>query len=186
MTNPRSLFTIQSLTNASLYSHFTLKKPSKLFSYKKLTFCYFKVLCSSQPLKTPHNSNLTSTLVAILRVIPDWADKIQKEGIRKKRSLYNHETWVQYRSSLRHLRHLFSSYNSRVILSLIPSVVAFTSFAFLITSYNSAVSLHWLPELFPLLRASPQPYQLTAPALALLLVFRIEASYARFEIGKKA
>ncbi|PHT48348.1 UPF0187 protein, chloroplastic [Capsicum baccatum] len=186
MTNPRSLFNIQSPTNASLSSHFTLKKPSKLLSYKKLTFCSFKVLCSSQPSKAPQNSNLTSTLVSILRVIPDWADKIQEGGMRKKRSLYKHETWVQHRSSLRHLRHLFSSFNSRVVLSLIPPVIAFTSFAFVIASYNSAVSLHWLPEFFPLLRASPQPYQLTAPALALLLVFRTEASYARFETGKKA
>lgn len=30
------------------------------------------------------------------------------------------------------------------------------------------------------------PYQLTAPALALLLVFRTEASYSRFEEGRKA
>ncbi|KAL3369052.1 hypothetical protein AABB24_009713 [Solanum stoloniferum] len=187
MTNPRTLFTIQSPTNASFSSHFTLKKPSKSQQqppvYKKFTF---RVLCSSQPSRTPQNSNLISTLVKILRVVPDWADKIQEGGMRKKRSLYKHETWVQHRSSLRHLRHLFSSINSRVVLSLIPPVIAFTSFAFVIACYNSAVSLHWLPEFFPILRASPQPYQLTAPALALLLVFRTEASYSRFEAGKKA
>ncbi|XP_004240104.1 voltage-dependent chloride channel 1, chloroplastic [Solanum lycopersicum] len=187
MTNPRTLFTIQSPTNASFSSHFTLKNPSKSQQqppvYKKLNF---RVLCSSQPSRTPQNSNLISTLVKILRVVPDWADKIQEGGMRKKRSLYKHETWVQHRSSLRHVRHLFSSFNSRVVLSLIPPVIAFTSFAFVIASYNSAVSFHWLPEFFPILRASPQPYQLTAPALALLLVFRTEASYSRFEAGKKA
>ena len=43
-----------------------------------------------------------------------------------------------------------------------------------------------LPSFFPVLRASPLPYQLTAPALALLLVFRTEASYSRFEQGRKA
>lgn len=37
-----------------------------------------------------------------------------------------------------------------------------------------------------MLRASSLPYQLTAPALALLLVFRTEASYSRFEEGRKA
>lgn len=36
------------------------------------------------------------------------------------------------------------------------------------------------------MRASSLPYQLTAPALALLLVFRTEASYSRFEEGRKA
>ena len=79
-----------------------------------------------------------------------------------------------------------SSLNSRVILSLVPPVLAFTTAAVIIASYNSAVSLHWLPEIFPLLRASSLPYQWTAPALALLLVFRTEASYARFEEGRKA
>ena len=58
--------------------------------------------------------------------------------------------------------------------------------ATIIASYNSAVISHWLPEFFPLLRASSLPYQLTAPALALLLVFRTEASYSRFEEGRKA
>lgn len=93
---------------------------------------------------------------------------------------------MEHRSSLRHIRHLLSSLSSRVILSLVPPVIAFTSVAVVIASYNSAVSLDWLPEFFPVLRASSLPYQLTAPALALLLVFRTEASYSRFEEGRKA
>lgn len=106
--------------------------------------------------------------------------------MRQNRILYSHENWVQHRSSYRHIRHFLSSLSSRVILSLIPPVIAFTSFAVLIAGYNSAVFVHWLPEFFPTLRASSLPYQLTAPALALLLVFRTEASYSRFEEGRKA
>lgn len=106
--------------------------------------------------------------------------------MKKKRSLYNHEKWVEHRSSFRHIRHLLSSLSSRVILSLVPPVIAFTSVAVVIASYNSAVEMHFLPGFFPVLRASPLPYQLTAPALALLLVFRTEASYSRFEAGKRA
>ena len=56
----------------------------------------------------------------------------------------------------------------------------------MIASYNTAVALEKLPEFFPLLRSSSLPYQLTAPALAQLLVFRTEASYSRFEEGRKA
>uniref|UniRef100_A0A2N9HUW7 Uncharacterized protein n=1 Tax=Fagus sylvatica TaxID=28930 RepID=A0A2N9HUW7_FAGSY len=106
--------------------------------------------------------------------------------MRQKRTLYDHDNWIQHRSSLRHLRHFLSSLSSRVILSLVPPVIAFTSFAAIIASYNSAVSFHWLPGFFPVLKASTLPYQLTAPALALLLVFRTEASYSRFEEGRKA
>lgn len=69
---------------------------------------------------------------------------------------------------------------------MIPPVVAFTLVAVVVAGYNSAVLEHWLPGFFPVLRASSLPYQLTAPALALLLVFRTEASYARFEEGRKA
>lgn len=65
-------------------------------------------------------------------------------------------------------------------------MIAFTSVAVVIASYNSAVDMHWLPGFLPVLRASSLPYQLTAPALALLLVFRTEASYSRYEEGKKA
>ncbi|XP_043717211.1 UPF0187 protein At3g61320, chloroplastic-like [Telopea speciosissima] len=143
----------------------------------------FKVTCS-QTSDSP--SNQTPKLISTLCAIPNWADGIKERGMRKKRSLYNHESWLQHRSSLRHVRHLLSSLSSRVILSLIPPVIFFTSVAAVVATYNSAVSLHWLPEFFPLLRASSLPYQLTAPALALLLVFRTEASYARFEEGRKA
>lgn len=65
-------------------------------------------------------------------------------------------------------------------------MISFTSVAAIIASYNSAVDMHWLPGFFPVLRASSLPYQLTAPALALLLVFRTEASYSRFEEGRMA
>ncbi|KAK9144892.1 hypothetical protein Sjap_004795 [Stephania japonica] len=120
-------------------------------------------------------------LPAILRAIPEWADGIKERRMQQRRSLYRHENWVEHRSSLRHLRHLLSSLSSRVILSLIPPVIAFTSFAAMIAAYNTLA-----PDCLPLLRASSLPYQLTAPALALLLVFRTEASYSRFEEGRKA
>lgn len=106
--------------------------------------------------------------------------------MKKNRSLYNHEKWVEHRSSLRHIRHLMSSLSSRVIVSLVPPVIGFTFVAAIIASYNTAIALHWLPEFLPVLRASPLPYQLTAPALALLLVFRTEASYSRYEEGRKS
>ncbi|GAA0167693.1 hypothetical protein LIER_43796 [Lithospermum erythrorhizon] len=158
--------------------------PSFACKNVKLTF---RVNSSSHPSQSHRPaSTKQSTLVSLLRALPDWADRIKERGVKKKRTLYNHETWVQHRSSLRHVRHLASSLSSRVILSLIPPVIAFTSFSVLIASYNSAVLMHWLPELFPVLRASTLPYQLTAPALALLLVFRTEASYARYEEGRKA
>ncbi|KAI7737812.1 hypothetical protein M8C21_005500 [Ambrosia artemisiifolia] len=146
-----------------------------------------KILCSQSP---DHNSQQSPpkfvSLVSIIRSIPDWADGIKERRMKQRRPLYKHHDWVRHRSSVRHLRHLLSSFNSRVILSLVPPVIAFTSVAAVVASYNTAVVWHLLPEVFPVLRASSLPYQLTAPALALLLVFRTEASYSRFEEGRKA
>ncbi|KAL4363324.1 hypothetical protein GQ457_04G031580 [Hibiscus cannabinus] len=154
----------------------------------------FKIIFSaSQPPPPPPPSSVPTTsasktpdLISLLLAIPDWADRIQERGMRQQRSLYNHEKWVHHRSSQRHLRHLLSSLQSRVILSLVPPVLAFTSVAVVVATYNTAVDLHWLPGFFPALRASSLPYQLTAAALALLLVFRTEASYSRYEEGRKA
>ncbi|KAK7295067.1 hypothetical protein RJT34_17970 [Clitoria ternatea] len=132
------------------------------------------------------SSSIANTIIRILRVIPDWADLVKERGVQQKRNLYDHQTWVEHRSSLRHVRHFLSSLSSRVVLSLVPPVIFFTTFAAIIAGYNSVVLAQWLPGFFPVLRASSLSYQLTAPALALLLVFRTEEAYARFVEGKKA
>ncbi|OVA15129.1 Bestrophin/UPF0187 [Macleaya cordata] len=188
MREPKAVIYSSPAPNLSSSSHYTrlntLLKfhspilPSKFITNQKISF---KVLSSQSP------NEKSLTLSSILRVIPDWADGIKEDRMQQKRSLYKHENWVEHRSSFRHVRHFLSSLSSRVILSLIPPVIVFTSVAAVVATYNSAVeSWHLLPEFFPLLSASSLPYQLTAPALALLLVFRTEASYSRFEEGRKA
>ncbi|KAI9180632.1 hypothetical protein LWI28_006821 [Acer negundo] len=182
----------QPTSKLSLSSHFTpntlLKLPTLNFLSKpKKPLTFITLCCSSQSQSQSRSQSQsprkTLTLISILCAVPDWADSVKERGMQQKRSLYNHEKWVQHRSSLRHIRHLLSSFSSRVILSLIPPVIAFTLFAVAIASYNSAVDVHWLPGFLPVLRASSLPYQLTAPALALLLVFRTEASYSRMVIS---
>ncbi|WVZ55078.1 hypothetical protein U9M48_005791 [Paspalum notatum var. saurae] len=128
------------------------------------------------PPETPPPPN---SILSLLSAVPDWADAVQERRVRERRRLYDHDSWRVHRSSRRHLRHFLSSLSSRVILSLVPPVSAFTAFAAAIATYNTL-----LPDYA--LTASPLPYQLTAPALALLLVFRTEASYARFDEGRKA
>lgn len=192
---------IKPTSSLSFSSFFTPKSSFKLYPVslpsisisisKPRTTLSFKLHSSSSSSQSqipnpPPSSDHSHTLLSILRAIPDWADSVKERGMRRKRTLYNHEKWVQHRSSLRHLRHVLSSLSSRVILSLVPPVIAFTSFAVVIAGYNSAVLVHWLPDFFPVLKSSTLPYQLTAPALALLLVFRTEASYSRFEEGRKA
>ncbi|XP_042397970.1 UPF0187 protein At3g61320, chloroplastic-like isoform X2 [Zingiber officinale] len=142
------------------------------------------ILCSSSD---PPTDAEAPSLVRFLRSFPDWTDAVKELGVRKRRHLYTPDDWRAHRSSSRHLRHLLSSLSSRVILSLIPPVSVLTAVAAAVTLYNSAVANAWLPPgFFPQLRSSALPYQLTAPALALLLVFRTEAAYSRFEEGRMA
>ncbi|KAJ6840714.1 putative UPF0187 protein, chloroplastic [Iris pallida] len=134
----------------------------------------------------PSSSSEKKKKFPSISAIPDWADAIQELGMRKKRPLYTPSDWRFHRSSRRHLRHLLTSLSSRVVLSLAPPVLSLTAAAAALALYNSAVSAGGLlPPCLPLLRASPLPYQLTAPALALLLVFRTEASYSRLQEGRR-
>lgn len=103
-----------------------------------------------------------------------------------RRTVYDHEDWMRHRSSTRHGRHLLSIASSRVILALGPPVFSLTAMAAAITGYNEALLTHTLPQWLPLMHVSTIPFSLTAPALALLLVFRTNASYARFDEARKA
>ncbi|KAL9254562.1 Voltage-dependent chloride channel 1, chloroplastic-like protein [Drosera capensis] len=175
--------TIESPLLPQIHSNSTHQTPPfPYFSQTHLQFLHPMLQFPNLNSKPPK----TLTLISILRAVPDWTGEIKERGMRKKRALYDHEKWVHHRSSVHHVRHLLSALSSRVILSLIPPVTFFTLVAVAFAGYNTAVMEHWLPEFLPVLRASSLPYQLTAPALALLLVFRTEASYSRFEEGRKA
>ncbi|KAG0606529.1 hypothetical protein M758_9G148300 [Ceratodon purpureus] len=117
---------------------------------------------------------------------PEVADKEKEEAMEYRRMVFDHEDWVRHRSSARHGRHLASIVSSRVILALGPPVFSLTAFAAVVTIYNEALSGSMLPGWLPLLHISSLPFSLTAPALALLLVFRTNASYARFDEARKA
>lgn len=119
------------------------------------------------------------------RWIGEWADALTERGMLRRRTFYSHDDWLRHRSSTRHYRHFASSFSSRAILSLIPPVGTMTAISLAVALYNTVVLTGWLPSFVPLFHASPLSYQLTAPALALLLVFRTEASYSRYDEARK-
>ncbi|CAK9864181.1 unnamed protein product [Sphagnum jensenii] len=110
------------------------------------------------------------------------ATSAPRQQIRRMKKLdlpatvYDHDDWMRHRSSTRHAKHLLSVAFSRVILALGPPVMTLTAIAAAITGYNEAVLTHALPLWIPLMQVSSLPFSLTAPALALLLVFRTNAS----------
>lgn len=120
-----------------------------------------------------------------LRWIGEWADAFTERGMQRRRTFYSNDDWLRHRSSTRHYRHFASSFSSRAILSLIPPVGAMTAISLVVALYNTAILTEIFPSFVPLFHASPLSYQLTAPALALLLVFRTEASYSRYDEARK-
>ncbi|OAE19416.1 hypothetical protein AXG93_4273s1100 [Marchantia polymorpha subsp. ruderalis] len=110
----------------------------------------------------------------------------KEEVFLYRRTVYDHKDWSRHRSSLRHSRHILSMRSSRVILALWPPVFGLTTVSIALSAYNECILSHWLPSFLPLLHVSATPFQLMAPALALLLVFRTNASYARFDEARRA
>jgi hypothetical protein len=113
-------------------------------------------------------------------LIPKTADEEKEESMQYRRTVFDQNDWLRHRSSSRHYRHVLSIASSRVISALGPPVLVLTGVAFVVAAYNETVLSGTLPAIFPELKASSVPFQLTAPALALLLVFRTNASYSRF------
>lgn len=104
------------------------------------------------------------------------------ESSRKyRRTIYKHEDWVKHRSSDRLKDNLKGIFVSGVVRQLQSEVL-------LIMSVAASVVL-WNNDLSPYLNMgqvslSPLPFTLSSPALGLLLVFRTNASYARWMIAR--
>ncbi|KAI5065837.1 hypothetical protein GOP47_0018461 [Adiantum capillus-veneris] len=99
-----------------------------------------------------------------------------------RKTIYDHGDWSRHRSNRRHSRHMLAIATSRVVAGLLPPVLKLTLVASAVALYNL---LNIMPSL-GLLHVSSLPFQLAAPALALLLVFRTNASYGRFDEARKA
>lgn len=141
----------------------------------------------NNPDPSPSHFLASKNIIEFIIRFPGWADALKESGMpqRQQRGFYSHEDWLRHRSSLRYVRHVLSSVSSRVIVSLVPPVFTFTAGAVGVAAYNTAVKFSLFPSYFPLLHAASLPYELTAPALALLLVFRTDASYSRYDEARK-
>lgn len=143
---------------------------------------------SSSPPKDHQNTSLSYLLSSKnLAEFISRSDAQMESGMpeRQQRAFYCHDDWLRHRSSSRHLHHMISSFSSRVILSLILPVFTITAISVLIASYNTAVSFGLLPEFLPTLHAASLTYEFSACALPLLLVFRTNASYSRYDEAKE-
>lgn len=95
------------------------------------------------------------------------------EASRKyRRTVYTHKDWVQHRNTQRISENLKGIFFSGIVRQLKSEVLLVTAVSVIIVLLNDSQLLEIsLPSL---------PFQLSSPALGLLLVFRTNASYARW------
>ncbi|GAB4817996.1 hypothetical protein N2152v2_005042 [Parachlorella kessleri] len=100
------------------------------------------------------------------------------ESIRKDlRTVFDHDRWVAHRSPSRYLRHTLGLFQSRMLLGMAPPLLYVLGVATFVCGYQNAfkISFGQLGQLLGL----------TAFALSLLLVFRTNASYERWDSARK-
>lgn len=141
-------------------------------------------------------STTTSTALAMGPPSLDvMKEETYGEGSRKyRRTVYTHEEWVKHRSSDRFLRNLGSIFNSGVYKSLSKEVLATTAIASFIVFWNAltggytdldGVSHDAIISALPMLTLPLTPFTLLSPSLGLLLVFRTNSSYGRWDEARK-
>lgn len=102
-----------------------------------------------------------------------------------RNKVYGHLEWATHKSSWRHFSHLLSIASSGVIKALGPPVFFCTIFSTFITVFNHFVTIHQFPVNVPILQVSSLPIMLTSSVLSLLLVFRSNSAYNRFDEARK-
>ena len=97
-------------------------------------------------------------------------------------SSFDFERWELHRSPQRYGRLLLGLFSGVTTRRIAPTVIFLVVWSALIQFYNSFENLYGLPELeLPL-----TPFELAAPVLGLLLVFRSNTAFERFNVGSDA
>eukprot|EP00887_Chlorella_sp_A99_P008256 scaffold12.g8256.t1 len=114
-------------------------------------------------------------------------DNYKEDARRFFRTVFGFEQWAAHRSTRRYWRHIRFLPSSRIVKGLRVPLLAVAGMSTLISAYLEAEEAGILPKTEPFLEVhSALPSTLTSFALALLLVFRTNASYSRWLDARKA
>ncbi|GAX76902.1 hypothetical protein CEUSTIGMA_g4348.t1 [Chlamydomonas eustigma] len=111
-----------------------------------------------------------------------------EEARRSFRTVYDFQSWRKHRNQLRLFVQVGQIPRSNILKNILPSMAWCTGVAALLTLYMQAYDSNLLPEPFPSFAsntASVTFVNTTVVALSLLLVFRTNASYGRWDEARK-
>lgn len=147
------------------------------------------------PAKFPLSAAALSRTVGLNMAVDDMSDGLTAEENRKNlRTIYMHPEWVEHRKSDRIYNNLKTMWTSTVAKSVEKEVLLMTGIAVAVCALNMLVVgyqdfgglYHESDLLFPPGTYHPrasipaQPFSIAMPALSLLLVFRTNTGYARW------
>jgi hypothetical protein len=140
----------------------------------------------------PDPDSLSPTCALPLRIDTDGDLPYSEASRRYRRTVYRHDDWLTHRSSTRLFGNLSGTLTSGVVRSLLTEVAAVATIATFTCAWNASLLgpvdfrdvardplFPTLPR-FLLMQLPALPFTLASPALGLLLVFRTNASYARW------
>lgn len=153
----------------------------------------------TSPLPARHNPAKTPSTTALnmadaSRPIRDIS--YGEESRKYRRTIYTHDDWVFHRSPDRFWRNLLAIANSGVYKNVQKEILATTGVATFVVLYNGLVggfqdfsgnqmeALIQSP-LLPVFGLPMAPFTLSSPSLGLLLTFRANTSYKRWDEARK-
>lgn len=108
-----------------------------------------------------------------------------EESRRYRRTVYSHNDWVKHRSPNRFMRSIRSFTKSGIYKNISKEVLAVTSVATLLFLWNNFVGPSFLSSRFKTLKLPMAAFTLSSPSLGLLLGFRTNQAYKRWDEARK-
>ncbi|GAB4818998.1 hypothetical protein N2152v2_006044 [Parachlorella kessleri] len=120
--------------------------------------------------------------IPVVDIETDYKEISRKDA----RVVFDFDRWAAHRSTSRYARHIFGLPASRLMRGLSGPLLYVMGVASAVCAYEYARQTGVLPETLPdFLLRSKEPFALTSFALSLLLVFRTNASYERWDGARK-
>jgi putative membrane protein len=148
---------------------------------------------------TPHRETITTLMSTPTEKDLERFQSYGEASRKFRRSYFTHSDWLKARRDDRFLYNFKTILNSGIARQLakeVGTVAGISAFivvwnALLVAGFDGFGGVHHNPifdtsDLIPLLKLPADPFTLSSPALGLLLVFRTNTAYSRWDEGRKA
>jgi predicted membrane chloride channel (bestrophin family) len=117
---------------------------------------------------------------------PHRADRDKEDSRKYRRTVFDFKRWREHRSTKRYQRHIVGIGGSRIVRGLAGPLWFVVIVSVGVGTYESVREAGLLPVYLPSISVTnTAPFNLSSFALSLLLVFRTNSSYSRWDEARK-